>query len=114
MTKAEIVRALKKKAGLATLAQAEAAYESLFAIIKATLKNGDAVSISGFGGFKVVQRKARKGRKPRTGKEIRIPVFLSRIRWGFPIPSGVLWRNPGWSRVPGRNADSARLREDFP
>ena len=74
MTKTEFVRALKEKAGLATLAQAEAAYESLFAIIGAPLKNGDSVSISGFGSFKVVNRKARKGRNPRTGKEMMIPA----------------------------------------
>jgi DNA-binding protein HU-beta len=74
MTKAEFVKMLKDKVGLSTLAQAEAAYENLFAIIKATLKKGDAVSISGFGSFKVVKRKARKGRNPRTGKEIKIPA----------------------------------------
>jgi len=74
MTKAEFVRILKANAGLSTLAQAETAYDSLFDIIKAALKNGDAVSISGFGSFKLVQRKARKGRNPRTGKEIQIPA----------------------------------------
>jgi len=74
MTKAEFVRILKAKAGLTTLAQAEAAYDSLFDIVKAALKKGDAVSISGFGSFKLVQRKARKGRNPRTGKEMQIPA----------------------------------------
>ena len=74
MAKAEFVRALKEKAGLATLAQAEAAYEALFGIMKATLGKGDAVSILGFGSFKVVQRKARKGRNPRTGKDLKIPA----------------------------------------
>ena len=74
MAKAEIVKALKEKAGLATLAQAEAAYDSLFGIIKAALKKGDALAITGFGSFKVVKRKARKGRNPRTGKEIQIPA----------------------------------------
>ena len=74
MTKAEIVKAVKEQAKLATLAQAEAAYDSLFGIIKAALKQEDAVNISGFGGFKVVNRKARKGRNPRTGKEIQIPA----------------------------------------
>jgi DNA-binding protein HU-beta len=72
MTKTEFVKTLKEQAGLSTLAQAEAAYDSLFTIIGTALKNGDAVSISGFGGFKVVDRKARKGRNPRTGKEIQI------------------------------------------
>jgi len=74
MTKAEFVKQLKEKAGLSTLAQAEAAYEKLFAIIKANLKKGDDVAITGFGSFKVVKRKARKGRNPRTGKEIKIPA----------------------------------------
>ena len=74
MTKAECVKMLKEKAHLPTLAQAKAAYENLFAIIGATLKKGDAVSITGFGSFKVIDRKARKGRNPRTGKEIKIPA----------------------------------------
>jgi DNA-binding protein HU-beta len=54
------------------LAQAEAAYDGLFAILAETLKKGDSVAISGFGSFKVVEHKARKGRNPRTGEEIRI------------------------------------------
>ena len=74
MTKAELVKTLKEQTGLATLAQAEEAYEKVFAIIADTLKNGDAVSISGFGSFKTVKRAARKGRNPQTGKEIQIPA----------------------------------------
>ena len=74
MTKAEVVKMLKEQAGLSTLAQAEAAYDKLFAIFGATLKKGDSVSISGFGSFKVVERKARKGRNPRTGEDIQIPA----------------------------------------
>jgi DNA-binding protein HU-beta len=74
MTKVELVRTLKEKASLATLSQAEAAYDGLFKILAETLKNGDSVAVSGFGGFKVVERKARKGRNPRTGQEIKIPA----------------------------------------
>jgi DNA-binding protein HU-beta len=74
MTKAELVKTLKEQAHLTTNAQADAAYDSLFAIIAGALKNGDTVAVSGFGSFKTVQRKARKGRNPRTGKEIQIPA----------------------------------------
>jgi len=74
MTKSEFVHALKEKAKLATLAQAEAVFEGVFASIGHALKNGDSVNISGFGSFKVVKRNARKGRNPRTGKEIKIPA----------------------------------------
>lgn len=74
MTKADIVKKLKEEAGLATLAQAEAAYENLFAVIAGALKKGDSIAISGFGSFKTVKRAARKGRNPRTGQEIKIPA----------------------------------------
>jgi DNA-binding protein HU-beta len=73
MTKAELVTVLKDKAGLATKAQAEAAYNSLFAIFADPLTKGDSIAITGFGSFKVVTRAARKGRNPRTGKELQIP-----------------------------------------
>jgi len=46
----------------------------VFAIIDESLKNGNDVPIHGFGSFKVVKRNARKGRNPRTGKEMRIPA----------------------------------------
>ncbi len=74
MTKSEMVKTLKEKAGLTTLAQAEAAYDGLFALIGTTLKEGGSVNITGFGSFKVVERQARKGRNPQTGKEINIPA----------------------------------------
>ena len=38
-----------------------------------TLRAGKAVSITHFGTFKPVNRRARKGRNPRTGAEIDIP-----------------------------------------
>jgi DNA-binding protein HU-beta len=77
MTKAELVKTLKTQAHLATNAQAEAAYDGLFTILAETLKKGDTVAISGFGTFKVVDRRARTGRNPRTGEEIKIPASKS-------------------------------------
>jgi DNA-binding protein HU-beta len=74
MTKAELVKALKEKAALATNAQAEAAHDALIGILADSLKKGDAVTLTGFGSFKIVHRAARKGRNPRTGKELQIPA----------------------------------------
>ena len=53
---------------------AKAAVESLLAHISQALQNGDAVTLSGFGTFKVVERKARAGRNPKTGESIAIPA----------------------------------------
>lgn len=41
--------------------------------ITRSLKNGDAVTLVGFGTFRTTVRKARKGRNPLTGGAIRIP-----------------------------------------
>jgi integration host factor subunit alpha len=50
--------------------QATHAVDSLIEIIKSSLEKGEQVLISGFGKFYVKFKWARKGRNPRTGKEI--------------------------------------------
>jgi DNA-binding protein HU-beta len=40
--------------------------------ISSALEKGDSVSLTGFGGFKVVERSAREGRNPRTGEKLHI------------------------------------------
>jgi DNA-binding protein HU-beta len=74
MLKAELVRNVKERAGLASLAQAEAAYDSLLEVIAEVLKTEGSLALFGFGSFKVVSRAARKGRNPRTGEELTIPA----------------------------------------
>ena len=48
------------------------AIDCVISSITKALKKGDAVTLVGFGTFKVTKRKARKGRNPRTGEEIKI------------------------------------------
>ena len=60
--------------------EADDAISATIAAIQKALKKGDTVTLVGFGTFKVSKRKARKGRNPQTGKEIKIaakkvPVF---------------------------------------
>ena len=52
--------------------QAEAAVNSIISNIEDALAKGDAVTLTGFGTFKVVKRKARNGRNPHTGEKINI------------------------------------------
>lgn len=46
--------------------------DNVFETISASIQKGEEVSIFGFGKFKVVERKARKGRNPQTGEAIKI------------------------------------------
>ncbi len=41
---------------------------------KVTLEEGGEIGIPGLGKFKVIERAARKGVNPRTGKKIKIPA----------------------------------------
>ena len=72
MTKAELVDKTYAKSGLPTKAKSEAALDATIEAITECLKAGDAITLTGFGSFKVAKRAARKGRNPRTGKEIDI------------------------------------------
>jgi len=75
MNKSELVQSLANQANLSK-ADAQRAVDALFnasnGIIANALKAGDKVQITGFGTFETRQRKARTGRNPRTGTEIRI------------------------------------------
>jgi len=73
MTKAELVSAIAKGAGI-TKKQADAALKAAVAAVSDALKKGERVAIPGFGIFSVRQRASRKGRNPRTGAVIEIPA----------------------------------------
>lgn len=73
MTKADLTTAVAKEAKI-TKAQATKALDSVTDTITDELKRGGRISLPGFGIFSVGNRKARIGRTPRTGQEIRIPA----------------------------------------
>lgn len=71
MNKGELIDKIAKDAKL-TKGQAGDALDSVLNTISATLAKGGKVTLVGFGTFSVSKRSARKGRNPRTGKEINI------------------------------------------
>ena len=76
MTKVELIAAVAEKANL-TKKDAEAAVNSALNAITAALKDGDKVTLVGFGTFEVRERPARKGRNPMTGEAIDIDATRS-------------------------------------
>jgi DNA-binding protein HU-beta len=62
----EVAKAINSKK------QAQEAVDCIFSTITQTLKKKGIVTLVGFGTFKVDKRKARKGRNPQTGDEIKI------------------------------------------
>ncbi len=73
MTKEQMIERMAAEAGI-TKAQATRAMKSMITNITKSLKKGSKVTFVGFGSFDVTKRKARTGRNPQTGAEIRIPA----------------------------------------
>jgi integration host factor subunit alpha len=71
MTKKEIVMKINEEIGIPKK-DCVRIVESLFDIIKDDLDKWNPVMISGFGKWTVKAKKARKGRNPKTGKEMTI------------------------------------------
>ena len=76
MTKVELIAAVANDANL-TKKDAEAAVNSTLNAITNALKEGDKVTLVGFGTFEVRERPARKGRNPMTGEAIDIDATRS-------------------------------------
>ncbi len=74
MNKAELVDAIAQNAGL-TKTAVEEVLNTAFDLIKKQVKKGEDVTLVGFGTFTRSKRKARMGRNPQTGLEIRIPAM---------------------------------------
>ena len=70
MNKGDLINEVAKV--VSTKKEAQEAVDCVFSSITRALKKGDTVTLVGFGSFKVVERKARKGRNPQTGEEIDI------------------------------------------
>ena len=81
MNKSDLVSMLAGKTKMSK-ADAGRTVEALFAptgVIAGELKKGAKVQITGFGNFETRKRGARKGRNPRTGKEITIKASIAPV-----------------------------------
>jgi DNA-binding protein HU-beta len=72
MTKAELIEQMAKDAGISKVAAGAALDSFMGNVAKALKKRNGKVTLVGFGTFKKVYRKTRKGRNPQTGEVIKI------------------------------------------
>ena len=75
ITKLDLVNHLNEKLGLNKVESKELV-EAFFDEIKKSLLNNEEVKISGFGNFKILNKKERPGRNPKTGE----PAIISARR----------------------------------
>jgi DNA-binding protein HU-beta len=72
MTKAELIEQMAKDANISKAAAGAALNSFTASVTKALKKRNGKVTLVGFGTFKKVYRKTRKGRNPQTGEVIKI------------------------------------------
>jgi len=73
MNKAELIEEVSGKTGL-TKKKTGNVVDALTETITNTLSKGEKVTLVGFGTFRVMERKARRGVNPQTGRAIQIPA----------------------------------------
>ncbi|WP_298146434.1 HU family DNA-binding protein [uncultured Acinetobacter sp.] len=71
MNKSELIDAIAEQGGLSKTDAGKALDATIASITKA-LKEGDTVTLVGFGTFAVKERAARTGRNPQTGETLEI------------------------------------------
>lgn len=76
MNKTELITRISENTELSKK-DAEIAINAFIDVVGDALAHGDKVQLVGFGTFEVVERAARTGRNPRTGKSIPIPKSKS-------------------------------------
>lgn len=73
MNKGDLITKMANDASVSK-AQAARALDSFLTTTMSTVKNGDKVTLVGFGTFSRAHRAARTGRNPQTGATINIPA----------------------------------------
>ena len=71
MNKSELIEAIAQEAGISKSA-AQKALDATTKAVTNALKNGDTVTLVGFGTFYVGERAERQGRNPKTGEPLTI------------------------------------------
>ena len=74
MNKADIISAVHEVLG-STKADAERVVDTVFTNIEKAMKDGDSVSVAGFGIFEAKLRAKREARNPRTGETVTVPAM---------------------------------------
>lgn len=76
MNKGDLINKVAEETGLSKAQSGDALNAVLNAVTEA-LKDGDKVTLIGFGTFSLSLRSARTGRNPQTGEAIEIPAKVS-------------------------------------
>ncbi|HFB83347.1 integration host factor subunit beta [Thermosulfuriphilus ammonigenes] len=89
MNKSDLVRELAERTGLSRR-QVREAVETILEAIAAALERGEGLEIRGFGSLRVRNRRAYRGRNPRTGESISVaPKKVALFRCGREIKEGL-------------------------
>ncbi len=74
MTKSELIESLSEKlSDSLNKKDAELIVNIIFKEMSKALKDGEKIEIRGLGSFKIISRRSRIGRNPKTGEKVSVP-----------------------------------------
>jgi integration host factor subunit beta len=72
MTKREIIEELLARKATFTHRESETIVNAMFDAMATSLMRGERIEVRGFGSFAVKERRARQGRNPKTGAQVKV------------------------------------------
>jgi integration host factor subunit beta len=72
MTKRKIIEELLSRRQKFTHRESETIVNAMFDAMSDSLTRGERIEIRGFGSFAVKERRARQGRNPKTGEQVKV------------------------------------------
>ena len=89
MNKTQLIEAIANEAGISK-GDAKKGLEAFVNVISSTLREGDKITLVGFGTFLVERKQARMGRDPRNGAPIKIAAKnVAKFRPGLELSEQV-------------------------
>ena len=80
MVKSELIQKLCNSYPNILRKDIEKVLDIIFLEITEALRRGESIEIRGFGTYKIIKRKARLGRNPKTSESVQIPAKKA-IKW---------------------------------
>ena len=112
MNKTQLIDEIKQTVSDLTKPEIDKVIIAITSVISKTLKDGDNITLVGFGTFSAVKRAARIGRNPKTGEEIKIAeMTVPKFKAGKHLKEEVSGKKEPTKQAPAKTPVKAPIKK---
>ena len=112
MNKTQLIDEIKQTVSDLTKPEIDKVIIAITSVISKTLKDGDNITLVGFGTFSAIKRAARIGRNPKTGEEIKIAEMTTpKFKAGKHLKEEVSGKKAPTKQTPAKTPVKAPIKK---